>query len=240
MSAYPEVADYERWRIARDQLLAREKAHTHEGDAIAAARRRLPMTEVDPLIRLRGPSGPTPLVDLFELRDQLIVYKHMWHAGKPYEKQCEGCTATIWDLKDATYLNRVGVSFAVVCEGPWDEVEPFREFMGYTLPWYSAYGVDHPVLGDRFGEILIFARIGERVFLTNTIGGRGTEVLMTSARLLDLTVFGRKEVWEDSPDGWPQHHTAWRWRLDGRPTPQWTRPGITHRRTPSSTKESER
>jgi predicted dithiol-disulfide oxidoreductase (DUF899 family) len=32
----------------------REKAHTHEGDAIAAARRWLPMVEVDPTTELIG------------------------------------------------------------------------------------------------------------------------------------------------------------------------------------------
>ena len=39
----PPVADLATWRAARAELLIREKAHTREGDAIAAARRRLPI-----------------------------------------------------------------------------------------------------------------------------------------------------------------------------------------------------
>ena len=50
--ALPPVVDRATWQAQRDALLAREKAHTHEGDAIAAARRRLPIVEVDPAITL--------------------------------------------------------------------------------------------------------------------------------------------------------------------------------------------
>ena len=51
MSCYPEIVDRETWRAAREELLVREKAHTRAGDAIAAARRRLPMVEVDATCR---------------------------------------------------------------------------------------------------------------------------------------------------------------------------------------------
>src|ERR1043166_4883097 len=88
----PPVVDLRTWRAARDELLVREKAHTREGDAIAAARRRLPMVEVDPHTRLVGTEGPTTLLGAFEGRRQLLVYLHMWHDGKPAAQQCEGCT----------------------------------------------------------------------------------------------------------------------------------------------------
>ena len=70
----------------------RKKAHTRAGDAIAAARRRLPMVEVDPSIPLRGPQGSVTLLTVFEGRRQLIAYFHMWHPGQPASAQCEGCT----------------------------------------------------------------------------------------------------------------------------------------------------
>jgi len=73
----PDVVDRETWLRARAALLTREKAHTREGDAIAAARRRLPMVEVNAAVELVGPAGPTPLHDIFEGRDQLLVCKHM-------------------------------------------------------------------------------------------------------------------------------------------------------------------
>lgn len=87
MTATPPIVDHDTWRQERQTLLAREKAHTHEGDAIAAARRRLPMTEV-PNVELVGEHGPVRLLDIFEGRDQLVVYKHMFHTGKPFEDQC--------------------------------------------------------------------------------------------------------------------------------------------------------
>ncbi|GIE95578.1 DUF899 family protein [Paractinoplanes rishiriensis] len=221
----PDIVDRAAWLRERDNLLVREKAHTREGDEIAAARRRLPMTEVAP-VTLTGAGGPTPLADIFQGRDQLVVYKHMWHLGKPFEEQCEGCTATIWDFHDAAYLEARGISFAVLGEGPYDEMAPFREFMGYTHPWYSTYGVDDPAIAGG-GVIACYLRRDDRFFLTYETTGRGVEAIMASHKLLDMTVFGRQETWEDSPEGWPQEPTYSKWRLDGRPVPQWTRPGVT-------------
>src|SRR2546421_11935286 len=90
--ALPAVVDRATWQTELDELLVREKARTREGDAIAAARRRLPMVEVDPTIPLVGKDGPVPLVEVFEGRRQLIAYYFMWHPGEPAQAQCEGCT----------------------------------------------------------------------------------------------------------------------------------------------------
>ena len=226
MTATPPIVDRETWHRDRDALLAREKAHTREGDAIAAARRRLPMTEV-PNVELVGDHGPTPLLDIFEGRDQLVVYKHMFHTGKPFEEQCEGCTITQWNFQDATYLHEAGVAYAVICEGPWEQVASFKTFMGYSVPWYSAHGIDDPVLGRDFGSIAAFVRVGDRVFHTYETTGRGVEAIMGSLKLLDMTAHGRQEAWEDSPEGWPQRPTYSFWRRDGRPSAQWTRPEAT-------------
>lgn len=235
--AVPPIVDRETWQREREALLVREKAHTREGDAIAAARRRLPMTEVDATAVVVGDDGPTPLLDVFAGRDQLVAYKHMWHRGKPIEEQCEGCTLSIWSFQDACYLHARGVSFAVFCEGPWEEVRPFRDFMGYPVPWYSIEGVDDPAVAgglcDGRGLISCYLRIGDRVFLTSEAIHRGVEAIIPSLKLLDMTVYGRQEVWEDSPEGWPQGPTYALWRTDGRPTAQWTRPGATPVGTPA-------
>src|SRR4030095_15897102 len=102
----------------------REKAHTREGDAIAAARRRLPMVELDGSVEVIGADGPVPLVALFQGGNELVVYQHMWYDGAPPQGQCEGCTTTAWHVKDAVYLNARGVSFAIVPPGPCEEVRP--------------------------------------------------------------------------------------------------------------------
>lgn len=244
----PPVVDLATWQTARDELLVREKAHTREGDALAAARRRLPMVELDGTVEVVGPEGPVPFLDLFQGRDELVVYKHMWYDGAPHQGQCEGCTTTAWHLKDAVYLNARGVSFAILTTGRWDEVASYVEFMGYTQPWYSVREVDAPV-GGSMGSITCFLRDGDRVFLTYSTTGRGNEPINGSLGLLDMTPYGRREAWEDNPEGWPEAPQAdspvgghgspicWYWRSDAdgnatwgptsRPVPQWTRPGAT-------------
>lgn len=233
----PPVVDLATWQAAREELLVREKAHTHAGDAIAAARRRLPMVELDGAVEVVGPDGPVPFHDLFQGRDELVVYKHMWHDGAPHQGQCEGCTYAAWHVRDAAYLNARGVSFAILTEGRWDEVDPFVEFMGYTQPWYSVRDVAAPI-GDEMGSFATFLRDGDRVFLTYDTTGRGVEAANGSFGLLDMTPYGRGEAWQDGPEGWPEgNHPCWYWRTDadgdatwgptGRPVAQWTRPGAT-------------
>ncbi|MBF9066793.1 DUF899 family protein [Streptacidiphilus fuscans] len=237
----PPVVDLATWRAARDELLLREKAHTHEGDAIAAARRRLPMVEFDGSVEVVGPDGPVPFLDLFQGRDELLVYKHMWYDGAPHQGQCEGCTTTAWHLRDAVYLNERGVSFALLTTGPWEEVAAFTEFMGYTQPWYSVRGLPEPVGGD-MGYLTSFLHDGDRTFLTYSTTGRGNEPANPSLGLLDMTPYGRGETWEDKPEGWLEgNHACWYWRSDAdgnadwaptsRPVPQWTRPGATPEQT---------
>jgi predicted dithiol-disulfide oxidoreductase (DUF899 family) len=232
----PPIVDLATWQAARDELLVREKAHTREGDALAAARRRLPMVEFDGTAEVTGPDGPVPFLELFQGRDELVVYKHMWHDGAPHQGQCEGCTVAAWQLQDSSvYLNARGVSFAIVTTGRWDEVAAFVEFMGYTQPWYSVRGLAEPAGGD-MGHLTCFLRDGDRAFLTYSTTGRGNERFCASFALLDMTPYGRGEAWEDSPAGWPEgSHPCWYWRTDadgnatwgptGRPVPQWTRPG---------------
>lgn len=238
----PVVVDRATWQAARDELLLREKAHTKESDAIAAARRRLPMVEFDGAVEVVGAGGPVPFRTLFDGRDELLVYKHMWHDGAPHQGQCEGCTNAVWNMAPAeAYLNARGVSFAVLTSGAWDEVAAFTAFMGYTQRWYSVRGIDEPV-GGWMGTLTSFLRDGDRTFLTYETTGRGTEAVNGSFGLLDRTPYGRRETWQQDPDGWPEgEHACWYWRTDvdgrwtwdgtSRPAPQWTRPGATPEHT---------
>ena len=129
-----------------------------------------------------------------------MLYKHMWHDGAPHQGQCEGCTVSAWHLRDAVYLHARGVSFAIVTTGPWDEVAPYVDFMGYTQPWFSVRDVAAPI-GDDMGSFTCFLRDGDRVFLTYSTTGRGVEAVAGPFGLLDRTPYGRGEAWEDSPDG---------------------------------------
>lgn len=226
-SARPEVVDRATWQAELDQLRVREKAHTRAGDAIAAARRRLPMVEVDSSTTLIGPRGPVSLLEVFEGRRQLIAYFHMWHTGQPAEAQCEGCTFSTTHISELSYLHSRDVSYATFCEGPYEESSRYRDFMGWTVPWYSVPqdSVDQLIADRHFGILVSYLRDGDQVFETYWTTGRGNEVMAPSYGLLDLTVYGRQEFWEDSPEGWPQRWDSQggQMRLNGRPTAQWSR-----------------
>ena len=224
----PAAVDRAAFRAELDALRVREKAHTREGDTIAAARRRLPMVEVDPAITLIGPRGPVTLLDVFEGRRQLIAYYFMWHPGHPAPEQCEGCTWVTSQVREQSYLHSRDVTYATICQGPYEEGARYRDFMGWEMPWYSATGssLDTLLVGRRVGmmHIVCYLRQGAKVFETYWTTLRGVEAADNSYRLLDLTVYGRQETWEDSPAGWPQPRKGKQvTRDDGRPIPQWSR-----------------
>ena len=225
----PHVVDRATWQKERDALLVREKAHTHEGDAIAAARRRLPMVQVDPAITLTGENGPVTLLDVFEGRGQLIAYFHMWHAGHSAADQCEGCTFFNGQVRELSNFHSRDVTYATLCQGPYDASVRYRDFMGWDVPWYSAQDSLVALLGDRPrspAPLVCYLRDGDRVFETYSTTGRGLEPMAPTYGLLDMTAYGRREAWEDTPDGWPRplfDADAGPFRTNGRPISQWPR-----------------
>jgi predicted dithiol-disulfide oxidoreductase (DUF899 family) len=248
--ALPAVVDRATFQTELDALRVREKAHTREGDAIAAARRRLPAVEVDANLEMIGPNGPLTLLDAFEGRRQLIAYYFMWNPDRPAPEQCEGCTFYTGQVGELSYLHSRDITYAVFCQGrnvavrgadahvSYDESVRYRNFMGWDMPWYSAQpSLDALLVGREIGlfHLVCYLRDGDRVFETYWTKRRGVETLDYSYALMDLTAFGRQEPWEDSPPGWPQECSNVRteggspdwppvseWP-GGRPTAQWSR-----------------
>jgi predicted dithiol-disulfide oxidoreductase (DUF899 family) len=236
--ALPAAVDRATFQAEIDALRVREKVHTRESDAIAAARRRLPMVEVDANLMLLGPDGPLTLLDAFEGRRQLIAYYFMWNPGRPAAEQCEGCTWVTTQIAELSYLQSRDITFAVLCQGPYDESSRYHEFMDWTMPWYSAQpSLDSLFAGRQIGlfHLVCYLRDRDRVFETYWTSRRGAEVMDYSYALMDLTVYGRQESFEDSPPGRPQECTytrtsggppAWppisAWP-EGRPIAQWSR-----------------
>ena len=224
----PKIADRTTFQAELDALRIREKAYTREGDAISAARRRLPMVEVNGATPLIGERGKVTLLDAFEGRRLLIAYYFMWHAGKPAPEQCEGCTFYTSQVCELSFLHSRAVTYATFAQGPYEESARYRDFMGWEMPWYAAprESLETLLVGRRVGmmHIVCYLRRGSKVFETYWTTRRGVEAMDNSYRLLDLTVYGRQEKWEDSPPGWPQLSEGKRnFRVDGRPMPQWAR-----------------
>jgi len=227
---FPVVVDRATFQAELGAVRGREKAHTHEGDAIAAARRRLPMVEVDSTLALIGPHGPVTLLDVFEGRRQLIAYYFMWYAGRPAGEQCEGCTLYNGQVRELSFLHSRDVTYATLCQGPFEESVRYRDFMGWDMPWYSAQqSLDALLTGRQVGlfHLVCYLRQGDRVFETYWTNGRGVEAMDNSYSLLDLTLYGRQEPWEDSPAGWPRRSEITGeqdgYGTDGRPIAQWWR-----------------
>lgn len=230
----PQVTGRATFEERLTELRDHEKAYTRAGDALAAARRRLPVTEVDAHTSLIGPDGPIRLIDTFEGRRQLIAYYFMWHPGRPAAQQCEGCTWNNTQLDELSYVHSRDITYAVFCQGPYDESKRYHEFMNWTMPWYSAQrSLDTLLTGRQIGAMhaVCYLQLDARVFETYWTTGRGVEAIDINYRLMDLTIYGRQEPWEDSPAGWPQTHgptdpeaaDVHPFRTNGRPIAQWSR-----------------
>ena len=211
-AAVPPVVDQHVWEAELAELRVREKAATRELDAIAAARRRLPMVEL-PEYTLDGADGPVRLVDVFQDKRQLIVYHHMWFPGE--EWQCSGCTGFTSQFTRLEFLDAYDARFVIVTPGPIDEALAYKARVGNKMTWYStansSFGADMDApLGGGF-QVNVFLRVGDTAYRTYNTQGRGTEQLSHSFPLIDLLPYGRQEEWQDSPEGWPQSPTYSRW-----------------------------
>lgn len=107
-------------------------------DALAAERRRLPMVGFDTDYVFEGPDGKASLLDMFEHRRQLIVYHFMW----PGSHHCPGCSSFTHNIGHLAHLHARDTTLAMVSPGPLTEIEPFKQRMGWTVPWYSSQHSD--------------------------------------------------------------------------------------------------
>jgi predicted dithiol-disulfide oxidoreductase (DUF899 family) len=208
----PPVVDALTWLRQLDELRVREKAATRELDAIAAQRRRLPMVKM-PEYTLEGEAGPVRLADVFGGLSQLIVYSHMWFEGE--EWQCPGCTGFTSEFTRLEFLEDYDARFVVVTQGPIDEALAYKRKVGNTMTWYSTanspFGTEVGAPPGGEYAVNVFLRDGDTVYRTWHTDGRGTEQLSCSFGLIDLLPYGRREDWQDSPDGWPKEPAGNRW-----------------------------
>lgn len=213
----PPVVSLEDWQAALNKQTEREKAFTRARDALSAERRRLPMVAVEKSYRFEGPEGAASLVDLFQGRQQLIVYHFMF--GPDWEAGCDGCSWVVDAMTHPAHLHARNTSLVLVSRAPREKLVGYQTRMGWNhVDWYSSaqsqfnydMGVstgdrDAPATdrGERHG-VSVFLRQGDQVYRTYFSGRRGIEYLGSLWTYLDLTPYGRQELWEDSPPGWPQ------------------------------------
>ena len=203
----PPVVSRQEWDEAREKMLGKEKEHTRARDALAAERRRMPRLAVEKEYAFEGPDGPATLLDLFEGRRQLVVYRFFFDPGMDSypERGCGGCSFMTDQVSHLAHLNARDTTLVFVSRAPQEEIQRLKSEMGWDMPWYTItddFDADFDV-GEWHGTNA-FLRDGDEVHRTYFVDNRGDEQFGTTWSYLDVTALGRQEEWEDSPEGYPQ------------------------------------
>jgi predicted dithiol-disulfide oxidoreductase (DUF899 family) len=212
----PPIVTAQEWEAAREQLLVKEKELTRARDALAAERRRMPWLAVETAYEFDGPDGRKSLLDLFQGRRQLVIYRAFLEPdvyGWP-EHACIGCSMIADHVGNLAHLNARDTTLAFVSHAPQADIARVKARMGWTMPWYSMTdGFDADFGVDQWHGTNAFIRDGDSVFRTYFISNRGDEVLGNTWSFLDMTALGRQEEWESSPEGYPQTppYGWWQW-----------------------------
>jgi predicted dithiol-disulfide oxidoreductase (DUF899 family) len=213
------IVSHEEWLAARKALLAKERAMTHELDALRAERRQLPWVKIEKPYVFEGPEGKCTLGDLFQGRGQLAVYHFMLTPGSDHI--CPGCSYTV-DHVDAArrHFEHADLAFTAVSRVPLQRIEEVKKRMGWSFPWVSSQGSDfnfdfgvsftpEDLAAGRalynYGTVIRNSRdmFGTSIFVKDDEGAvchsystyhRGTELLMGAFNWLDLAPKGRNEA----------------------------------------------
>jgi predicted dithiol-disulfide oxidoreductase (DUF899 family) len=228
----PKVVSREEWLAAHEKLVAREKQLTHERDALAAERRRMPWLAVEKQYEFDGPKGKASLLDLFEGRRQLIVYRAFFEPGVfgwP-DHACRGCSLGADQVSHLAHLNTRDTTLAYVSRAPQPDIARLKARMEWKMPWYTItddFDIDFGV--DQWHGHNAFIRNGDSVYRTYFINSRGDEAMGSIWSYLDMSALGRQEKWEDSPENYPQTepYKWWNWHDEyassTSPDPRWAK-----------------
>ena len=226
----PPVVSPTEWQAAWQKMLAKEKAFMRSKDALAAERRRMPWMAVEKNYVFEGPKGKVSLLDLFEGRPQLILYRAFFEPGVfgwP-DHACRGCSLGADQVSHLAHLNARDTTLAYASRAPQADIARLKARMGWDFPWYTmldSFDKDFGV--DEWHGHNVFFRDGDNVFRTYFINSRGDEAMGSVWSYLDLTPLGRQETWEDSPEGYPQSepYKWWNWhdnyQAEASPNPKW-------------------
>jgi predicted dithiol-disulfide oxidoreductase (DUF899 family) len=205
----PPIVSPAEWEAAREQLLVKEKALTHTRDALAAERRRMPWLAVEKEYEFDGLEGKVSLLDLFDRRRQLIVYRAFFEPGVNGwpEHACIGCSMVADQVAHPAHLNARDTSLAFTSRARQKDIERLKARMGWEhIPWYTItddFDADFGV-AEWHGTNAFIRADGDRIFRTYFVDARGDEQMGSTWNYLDITALGRQEAWEDSPEGYPQ------------------------------------
>ena len=227
----PPVVPAAEWQAAHAKMLAKEKAMMRARDALVAERRRMPWMAVEKAYAFEGPRGAMSLLDLFQGRRQLIVYRAFFEPGVHGwpEHGCIGCSLGADQVSNLVHLNARDTTLIYASRAPQADIARLKRNMGWEhIPWVTITdGFDADFGVDEWHGHNAFIRDGERIWRTYFINGRGDEAMGTVWSYLDMTALGRQETWEDLPDGYPRSrpYKWWNWNDSydpaADPDPKW-------------------
>jgi predicted dithiol-disulfide oxidoreductase (DUF899 family) len=213
------IVSRDEWIEARKRLLAREKEFTRLRDRLSAERRALPWTRVDKDYVFEGPNGKETLSQLFEGRNQLIVYHFMY--GPDWETPCKSCSFWADNFNGIiAHLNQRDVTFVAVSRAPLAKLQAFAKRLGWSFTWVSSggcdfnydyrvsftpeeraqgtgtynYGPRQTSMSDLPGISVFFKDKDGAVYHTYSCYARGLDMLNNAYHYLDLVPKGRDEA----------------------------------------------
>jgi predicted dithiol-disulfide oxidoreductase (DUF899 family) len=136
----PRVVSSADWVAARKELQTAEEDAVRALEQIASRRREMPAVRVEKDYAFEGPAGKASLLDLFEGRAQLIVQHFMFDPA--WDRGCPVCSYQADSVGPLDHLHSRNTTYAAVSRAPISKIEPFRQRMGWTFPWYSSEGSD--------------------------------------------------------------------------------------------------
>jgi len=218
---HPSIVSPEEWDAAYARMFEKEKAHSRARDALVAERRRMPWMAIEKDYAFIGPKGEMSLLDLFDGRRQLIVYRAFMDpgVGRWPERGCIGCSMVADQVAHPAHLGARDTSLAFVSRGAQADLARIKAKMGWEhIPWYTlADNFDADFGVDQWHGTNAFFCDGDRIFRTYFVSGRGDEQMGNTWNYLDITALGRQEEWEDSPESYPQTpaYEWWVWHDNG-------------------------
>lgn len=215
----PAVASHAEWLRAREALFEKERAMTHQLDALRAERRQLPWVKLDKRYVFQSRTGECTLDDLFDGRSQLAIYHFMLTPGSDHV--CPGCSFLMDHLDAARqHFEHADLAFAAVSRASVARIAEVEKRMDWTFRWVSSgdtdfnydFGVSFreedraagratynygltPIRTspDMFGVSLFARDDAGAIFHTYSTYHRGVELLVGAFNWLDLAPKGRNE-----------------------------------------------
>lgn len=229
----PNVVSRDEWLAARRDHLQQEKEFTRLRDQLSQQRRELPWVKVDKEYIFAGPEGEESLSDLFEGRDQLVIYHFMY--GPDWAEGCPSCSFWADNFDNIIiHLNHRNISMVAVSRAPLEALTAYKERMGWSFKWLSSlendFNYDYHVsfapdqmkqeveYNFRFtqfpseeapGVSVFYKNEQDEVFHTYSCYSRGLDMLNVAYHYMDLVPKGRDEDALPYSMAWLRRHDSY-------------------------------